>query len=587
MSVDPRCFLFTSTSGVGVRKSLALLQRAVEQASQLPQGQGPVVLYLEDYLNAGDHVRRVSPQSPEPDAFTSALMLPKPLLRRLWAEAAQRVVCEADTARERGRDVFVHLHACWYQHRNRELTSFVDPFGLLDAGASPVVTLIDDVFDVRARLLDDGRLLMDDLGADATVSDRVTQAARQIRFCLRWRHMDIVVTELVASALAGGAHYLFAVKHPVETLRRLLYRPDLHTVYLSHPISGPRRLLSSAEEACRKEGEHCVNEICEVANLLRWDPSLVVFEPAGIDELRFLTSSIDKREYPIPVLSERWPIPPATEGELVWVSPDAELEYDGRFAFDEDLSDLATEREPGAGASTEDEAMDRALLFGVQVVFDDMEEQINSRDHQLVDQSDSLAVYRPLFRGVASQGVNEEVVYFAHLVEDEAAADSGKLAIIYSPIEDEARYCAERIRVQMMDWRAEGALSERNGESIENIEIEELLSLAAQLGPLGEAERGGRFDEWARERGMSLRMPPRARKRSQHALGPDGAATRQQWLGSDVASALTGCLDEPYFVLLAQRLPKAFVVERGPLTVVEFADMVRKYVGKGSIAPRV
>jgi hypothetical protein len=74
-------------------------------------------------------------------------------------------------------------------------------------------------------------------------------------------------------------------------------------------------------------------------------------------------------------------------------------------------------------------------------------------------------------------------------------------------------------------------------------------------------------------------MPRRTRRKALHPLRPDQAATHRRWLAGEVASALTGCLDEPYFVALAERLPNAFVVHRQPLTVVEFADMVRKEVG--------
>ncbi len=81
------------------------------------------------------------------------------------------------------------------------------------------VTIIDDVPDVKQRLMEE-----------------FPEKRYTYKDVMVWREEEILTTSIFA-ALTNKPHFVFARKHPVETLYKLLFEPDTARLYVSFPIS--------------------------------------------------------------------------------------------------------------------------------------------------------------------------------------------------------------------------------------------------------------------------------------------------------------------------------------------------------------
>lgn len=81
------------------------------------------------------------------------------------------------------------------------------------------VTIIDDVTDVKLRL-----------------DDEYPDKRYTYKDVMVWREEEILTTSIFA-ALTKKPHFVFARKHPIETLFKLLFDKDVPRLYASFPIS--------------------------------------------------------------------------------------------------------------------------------------------------------------------------------------------------------------------------------------------------------------------------------------------------------------------------------------------------------------
>jgi hypothetical protein len=446
----------------------------------------------------------------------------------LWQQAHEKIRKQADDANAVGRDAYITFHACWFHLGTEEYIPAVNPQSLLTHRAKCLVTLIDDVYDTRTRLRHDGRLLLDEFGA-ASESECIQQAIRQLLQVLHWRMQEIFSSEYLANSVTGGKHFLFPIKHPCQTLFKLLY--ELHTprVYLSHPISEPRRLLVRPQQQRKQEGAHCMQEIQQLSSFLR--QSFTLFEPTAIDELRFVRTLLDGREIVVPILSERWALP-EDEGRLLWIRPE---QYGDKLAFDCDLS-LTLRQFTQKPKNKQAKQTLQAVAESTRIFSEQLEAQVNARDHKLVEQSDGLAVFRPFYRGNRSTGVEEEIKHVQKLVVV-GRASMKPVCVVNCPKEDRRLYPSWELRQLLNGWIERGIIQPQDrsdNQAIRNLrwaisdgQVQGLLGLPDSM------ELIPNFQQVIKQHKLRLVLPKAWKEAHGGALEGTYAKQLKRWLDEE------------------------------------------------------
>jgi hypothetical protein len=412
-------YIVTGPSGTGIAASL--------QKYKAFAGAGTVVK-VEDYLAdlAAPYLENLlgRPQSPPPQNRYSLLeifRLPEKLLRDLWPKACERAYFGSNTgtvpniaaARKRNKS-FLTFHAAWYYLEWHTFLPAPDPRALCQLPKPKLfITLIDDVYDTFVRLSRPDELFAG-LRLTKEESEKcqlpsITEALLRI---LRWREAEVRYSEVLARTL-DVPHVLFAVKHPMETFKKLLDADPHDFVYLSHPISEPRRLGLSSDE-----GRRDVRFLSNTVHGLR-EGSHIIFEPTTIDELLFKRD--DSRKVISDELDDRWPLPEDydhRELELLWdklVGDEGEMAHQPFMGREETLSNLT-------------------------ILDSTMNDHMDWRDRHLVEQSQSIVIVRPFPKpdGSVARGVQTEAELHYGLAKY-SAGGRPRAAVIYHPPEDEKR----------------------------------------------------------------------------------------------------------------------------------------------------
>lgn len=237
-----------------------------------------------------------------------------------------------------------------------------------------------------------------------------------------------MLTDLFAATCAASSH-VFAVKHPIATLQKLLQQPG-RASYFPHPITDVRNVPGFPN--CPQ-----FQEIAEVASELR--RSLALIEPTAIDELRIreFNQGALKGLYSVS-LSDRWPLPPTTLPLLnARVEPNV-LDDIELLCPIENVMPLQLEGQfRGLARGEASKGLVRRVAGYVGRLRDRINEDITWRDHHLVDQCGRLAVYRPLYGGRTSIGVRRELKYLGKMA---ATGLPVRSSVVYHPDEDERQY---------------------------------------------------------------------------------------------------------------------------------------------------
>ncbi|WP_157931469.1 hypothetical protein [Mycobacteroides abscessus] len=280
-----------------------------------------------------------------------------------------------------------------------------------------VVVLIDDIFDMYARLATSRGIFDDDMAANEhrghvekltrttlargltepeELSVRIENRVRNLLRLLHWRRSEMVAAEQIARSLHVPLTVL-AVKHEYQSLLALLSDPFTKTAYISHKITEPRQFNLGVKptQPLRSRWPQVTFDVNKLAPRLRtasFNSSLVGIQPTGIDELRFQRSNTNRARLRVYTgrLAERWPL------------------VDGATMYENDEPDA-----PNLWGILGDHSQDSLNsyskgLFGLlqHSIYD----EIAFRDHLLVSCNDALLVFRPgALDARLSGGVRDEI----------------------------------------------------------------------------------------------------------------------------------------------------------------------------------
>ncbi|MFC1614792.1 hypothetical protein ACFL5K_05790, partial [Gemmatimonadota bacterium] len=249
-------------------------------------------------------------------------------------------------------------------HHTAGTWSPIDFSNIITFNPTRIIILIDDIYACWHR-------------TESRANNVEYKGRPKLEHLLEARRMEIFIGDFIASNLpVQPLTYIFAVRHPVSKLFRLLFtdRQYLITRYISIPISGPRRQLSRNETS----GFNDVNEFLKKVERLDNDcQQSVSFCPLTIDELPLLKADQKDGKY-IFSFSNRWDVHSFYEGELL--------------VDDEELPE------------TIDIPADQ-----VKAAEGCIKSDVAYRDYKLVMQSRSLIAFNPWFEGEQTGGVRNEI----------------------------------------------------------------------------------------------------------------------------------------------------------------------------------
>ena len=207
---------------------------------------------------------------------------------------------------------------------------------------------------------------------------------------------------------------MVSVLHPARVLDRLLFGDeDLRTVYLSFPISGPRKRQRdfSDNTAIQQVSEF----VARAAELERTHKNVVSFCPLAIDELPLTVESTveikqiagkDVEHVRFRPSSRRWSVSDLWGNDILLGT-----------VIDETMSIPKKQVVECTGA---------------------IENEVGVRDYRLLSQSQSLAVFNPVFDGRRPRGVAAEMWRavsshrIVHIYQDASNDPDGTIAAQYN-----------------------------------------------------------------------------------------------------------------------------------------------------------
>jgi hypothetical protein len=425
------------------------------------------------------------------ELMIEALGLPKPALKQAWDAAVKQLLHEAKP--QATQDIYLCAHTVFYHQLTREFFVPVNVDIIRAWKPELIVTLLDDTEHCLDRLRASGQMFGSYAYSYAGL-DGFANALKNMRVLFDWRATEILEAERLAAEL-GVSHFCLAMKHPLETAASLVYRRNRPVVYLSHPISEPRRkLLAGDADAVTR----FVADLSAPCVRLRRATTLI--EPTTIDEFRlrnFTTRAnggggSNARIF-LPRHTTRWPVPPDT----LWVRPPtmAEQPLDpGGYFTDEILEEFehAKKRLTANGPGTGQPAPDvPSRLIPVEIAVNLMgvlighiTTQIDARDHKLVEQSQGLIVLRPVYEGNPSRGVLQEIKYHCQLCATGLPRPLGLW--IYTHLDDEFAWLCRTWLVQHLQegLKLRTVLGTGHSDSDERI----IQEVAASVTPSGDRE---------------------------------------------------------------------------------------------------
>lgn len=311
--------------------------------------------------------------------------------RLSWEELCKARVFRTKNNKGPDQFVFLSMHGC-FTRKYYGVRALLDPHSVgQDFQPDLIVTLIQDLYDVWGR-------------TEARAGAEAWRGRPSLEELLYARRHELVVGDQVAMACSNPRkNLMLAVGHPCETLGHRIHHPDPRVVYLSFPISEPRRMLSAGDSTGMDQVSAFIKRAYEFQHS---HPNLVFQCPLGIDELplRALLRDLDLRAVE------------DDEGELREVTFDSDA---ARWNLD---SVWPRSERLALPADTGKIQLKAAQLH---VVAGNIRTDVTWRDYRLVDQADCLAVFNPIFNNRASgisRGVRNEITF---------ASSQGKPVYIY------------------------------------------------------------------------------------------------------------------------------------------------------------
>lgn len=424
MPKEQNYIIVCAPSGSGLRGAIGKLQNVLDDIN---------VQDVEDILcesrRAEEALSKVGVSRPPnvpkwPEMYDITWNLSRSQIVDLWEDAVKEALNRLNKSQKAIKILSCHL--IYYGGRRDEFYSPINASLLRTNLFKPshILLLIDDVYDMYLRLSDEKALfdpkdripsLQGRIREDEVIDVKTLPPEQLASLCLEWqvgvmthllswRHLEIVIAENLATQLRSN-FLVWGTKQLTRAAALWLQKDKPVSVYLSHPISRPRRKFRKA-----KKWPEVVAQFNELqAEFLKNE--LVCIMPSAINEYRIRrkrrSGTLALRE---PILEERWPLPAemnfimysrsgATRDvnhEMVMAFKKWDFE-NRRFVDLENASNSLCERAD-------------AVLRGFER---QIELQTSSRDHLFVSWSNGILIFRPLFsEGVYSSGVKAEIVHW-------------------------------------------------------------------------------------------------------------------------------------------------------------------------------
>ncbi len=332
----------------------------------------------------------------------------------------------------------ISLHMLWYRNEDFICPLKFEIVEKADLRPLGIITLIDDLHDIWYRV----RNLRPSQSGTAGI--RVNFSLQEFAI---WRNLEIHLSERLADIVFGssrGFHYVWAVKHPVDMLWKLMTQPQCLIIYSAFPITSTRN------------DPKAVHEIDSFRKLI-YD-RFIVFDPLTIDEYPLAATTLDRfrrsianalsktvggvkrKDIGFNVFSGTCTIGDRHNtyeirghhlvtagkeyrkgGEAIRIEKDVPLPLAGRVTYSSDErwklypDDIFQGFESTVGSSNPAIELPIWEVFGA---IRQLSRQICTRDFHLIRQGDCIVAYRPNYSMQSeepSAGVTEELQYAGHL----------------------------------------------------------------------------------------------------------------------------------------------------------------------------
>jgi adenylate kinase len=202
--------------------------------------------------------------------YAAYLDNPNPQIQQeIWDRFCQVIIKEVE--RDKPKHVFLLTHGTYY--RNKRYFSRLNWNVLRKFKPSVIITLIDDSYEVKRRI--------------AEVESKLeTRSECSFSEAIEWRTVEIMESDILSENLYEQMkipHFVLAIKHPPETVYRLLFEKWRLILYTAFPIG----ITRSNDDA-----------ILEINNFRKkLSQHFTVFDPVTIDEYPLAGNSV-----------KRWPL---------------------------------------------------------------------------------------------------------------------------------------------------------------------------------------------------------------------------------------------------------------------------------------
>ncbi len=567
--------IFSSVSGIDVSTCVGNL--ATYGASTGTRSVGPFKVEEKCVEVATPTLERLYPGTQH--TLAQFLTLPSEHICDCCTKGFQETMAMACTRarQETAELVFVAFHPVLFHQRT---TGFVEPYQGADlraavpedVGVERVVSIHDDIFDMYKKLLGP-HLLFDPSLTRESGEREPLQDFQDLMLLLDWRDRELSAAVAIAQGL-GSRHFLFHAKGRTRSLWEAVCK-NRPSVYLSHPISQPRRdiLGISDPEKCtvpdKERGRDFVVHCVALANLLSEFVPLV--EPTAIDEFRLDLARLeglrecDLQDRLLPPLTERWPIP--QDRLLCGQIDDAE---------DNGLVRVASERFEGLAFS---DAGLGPLAGASHLLAREIRRQINVRDHFLAEQAGLVVAFRPFSlpdSPAPTGGVEKEVDVLIRKTALGAATCVPGIIIIH-PLADERRRRENEFR-KAWTRLANKFLVDPNGDEAKGLRQACLDVLLAAPADAEDQEVISTLSQVIAQSNVRLHPLTDASSMAEHGIVREEKA-RSQMANEMVGerSILRSKLQEDAGI----RGPEVLIFRDGIGPGVEFAELVKGTIEKG------
>jgi hypothetical protein len=368
------------------------------------------------------------------DMETVTHNLPRSKVSELWKESVASCLKTLEQSSKPVRILCGHL--TYYSSKRNEFYSVIDYKYFyrkirdqITLKPKCILLLIDDVYDMYKRLSKlyspdqiesffrkiekDRDVDVKGLTKDRLASLTFAWEIRNLLHLLFWRHIESIMAENLALQLEDAKFLVWPVKQILKAIKLWLNNSQAKAIYLSHPISEPRR-----EKKAAKKWPKFTSEINKLQKMMA-SKEIALVMPTGIDELRF---DVKKQKY-TGYLKDRWPLITEKKDKLLYFKPskDTDINYCSLLRpkywdFQKQKLSLFRYKECTDTLKSEINAF-------LQVLVREIEVQISSRDFLYIYHTDGLLVYRPYYanvkkpRATFSGGVDAEVRLWEDIVQ--------------------------------------------------------------------------------------------------------------------------------------------------------------------------